>query len=897
MKKKFVSFLILACAIVSIGLVGSCKDYADDMVRDLELSQDKESRDFKDSLKALRNTIKANKDALNARCDALNKRLGNLEKRYMADSAKQWKELDDYVARIKKLEGQMTALQGKESADSLKIMTALQNDTAKLWQQIRIDEAKHKADTAQLWKAIRALQSANDDLEDALADSLDNLRDEFADSLAALMNRVNQKIAAAAGNVQATDSSAWKLADSIRTAILGWDTQIATAYSNAEYALALAQRDSIRIDALADSLANYATIDTVKAIAEKNLAEAKAYTDQLADSLADVLKDMKKEYKRMIKDLKTELTKMMEDKLKPIRANLEELNEKVKKNIEDIEKLDDRVSDLEDKIKDVEKLKNAEEKRITSLLIQGTKTPAFGSFSLPVGIRSNILMAYFGEFGSSVEFPTTATANFVGDVADQIQEDEASTLRLSRIAQTFEAGYNVADADDNAGKLYLTVNPNNVALDDTYTFTLVNSKGVENKAVLGNLRPSTDVLTFGLTKATVDAADTENGFYEADVKINKEDVEALEPNTDALKSIAKKIIKDRTSVNLTDVSRELLESLDGLLEANAVQVTWKDSLGDHKVKSGFDLAVAAVKPLSFHTSLGGLTSRRLPIDPIGDFLSKLSVPSVNIDIDPIKINTTTLNFKSVTYDKGVSSVVVEVKDGSDNVIGTTTVPYASLQAEIASLVASINGTNDEYNDDIKATAASIEAQVNARLETIEAEVEDEIDKVIDDMMNQIGSSSLAKKISNVVKRINKFIDYTDNLFDITLLYNGADDEFHPASANKAVPSLFNGLGDYTIYPTTYNAELLAPAFKKYIAVTNVYKTDDPTVSAKGGDATAKSVMNLTNSNSDGFIKVLEGNVATVTFHPQNIGYTYEIVYSALDYHGKISTRRFYVTVK
>ena len=896
MKKKFVSFLILACAIMSIGLVGSCKDYADDMVRDLELSQDKESRDFKDSLKNLRNAIKANRDQIKANKAELDKKLSNLEKRYMADSAKQWKELDDYVKRIKALENKLTALQGKESADSLKIMTALKNDTAAIWAQIRVDEAKHKADTAQLWKAIRALQSANNDLEDALADSLDNLRDEFADSLAALMNRVNQKIAAAAGNVQATDS-AWELADSIRGAILGWDTQIATAYSNAEYALALAKRDSIRIDALADSLANYATIDTVKAIAEKNLAEAKAYTDQLADSLADVLKDMKKEYKRMIKDLKTELSKMMEDKLKPIRANLEELNEKVKKNIEDIEKLDDRVSDLEDKIKDVEKLKNAEEKRIVSLLVQGAKTPAFGSFSLPVGIRSNILMAYFGEFGSAVEFPTTATANFVGNVADQIQEDEANTLRLSRIAQSFEAGYNVVDADDNAGKLYITVNPNNVALDDTYEFTLVNSKGAENKAVLGNLRPSTDLLTFGYTKATVDAADTENGFYEADVKINKEDVKALEPKTDELKSIAKKIIEDKTKVNLTDVTRSLLESLDGLLEANAVLVTWEDSLGEHKVRSGYDVAVAAVQPLSFHTSLGGLTSRRLPVDPIGDLLSSLSVPSVNIDIDPITINTTTLNFKEVTYVKGVSSVVIEVKDGSDNVIGTSTVPYASLQNEIASLVDNINGSHEAYNNDIKSTVAKVESQVNASLAKIEAEVESEIDKIIDSMMDQVGSTKMAKKITSVLKRINKVIDYADNLFDITLLYNGADDEFHPASASKAVPSLFNGVGDYTVYPTTYNAELLAPAFKKYIAVTNVYKTDDPTVSAKSGDATAKSVMNLTNSNSDGFIKVLEGNVASVTFHPQNIGYTYEIVYSALDYHGKISTRRFYVTVK
>ena len=42
MKKKFVSLLILACAVVGMGLVGSCNDYADDMVRDLELSAGQE---------------------------------------------------------------------------------------------------------------------------------------------------------------------------------------------------------------------------------------------------------------------------------------------------------------------------------------------------------------------------------------------------------------------------------------------------------------------------------------------------------------------------------------------------------------------------------------------------------------------------------------------------------------------------------------------------------------------------------------------------------------------------------------------------------------------------------------------------------------------------------------
>lgn len=870
MKKKFVSFLILACAIVSIGLVGSCKDYADDMVRDLELSQDKETRDFKDSLKAIRTTIKNNYNTLNNYCNTLQGRINNLQARYMADSAAQW--------------------------------TELKNDTAAIWARIRLDEATHRNDTNLLWTAIRNLNAAKTEMEAALNDSIDDVVDSLealADTLAARITRINQKIGTASGNVKATADSAWALADSIRGAIIGWDDKLATAYTNANYALALAKTDSAKISALEDTLRLFATYDSVHKIAEENLAQAKAYTDALADSLADVLKAMTKEYKKLVKDAKQELKTLMEEKLKPIRDFINELNDKVEKNIEDIAALTDRVDSIEEKIKDIDKLKNAEEKRVTSLLIQGAKTPAFGSFSLPIGIRSNILMAYYGEFDGAVEFPTTATANFVGNVADQIQENEAALLRINKLAETYSDGKFVADADDNAGKLYVTVNPNNVALDDTYEFKLVNSNGTENKAVLGNLRPSTDVLSFGYTKATVDAADTENGFYEADVKINAEDVEALSPSLtiDDLKAIAKSAKDDKS---LSAVTKSVLNSLDGLLDANALQVTWTDSLGDHKVKSGYDLAVAAVKPLSFHTSLGAISSR-IPSDPIGDLLASLNVPSINLNVTPINLSTGSLNFTNVNYSPaGDATIHFVLDDGAGNTLKDVNgnniegdIDYSKMRNEITVLVNDMNGKLGDFNDAIEDVIDQIEDQVNDMLTEIQGTIESEVDGMFDSLIDQVGSNGMVKKINSLLSRFKGNID---NLFDITLLYNGADNAVHSMSANGAIPTLFKGAGDYTVYPTSYNAELLAPAYKKFIAVVNVYKTDDPTKNALDGDNLAKSVLQNTNSKSDGFIKILDGDVPSVTFHPNNIGYTYEIVYSALDYHGKISTRRFFVTV-
>ncbi|MBR4843223.1 MAG: hypothetical protein IK006_09075, partial [Bacteroidaceae bacterium] len=788
MKKKFVSFLILACAIMSVGLVGSCKDYADDMVRDLELSQDKDTRDFKDSLKALRTTIKNNYNTLQAR-------INQLEAKHKADSLKMRNELNNRIA----------ALEGKESADSLAIMTALKNDTALIWARIRVDEAAHKADTSQLWNAIRNLENANDALEEALETANDSLSD-VADTVAALITRFNQKIAAASANVQATADSAWELADSIRGAIIGWDEKLEEAYVDANYALALAERDSARIDALEDTLGKYATIDTVLAIARENLKQANAYTDSVAHALVDSLgADITKWTNKQLKNLEKRLKEYVEDKIDPLRTQ-------IKKNMDDIQALNDRIdeevealNEKIDAIKDI--IKNLEEKRITSLLVQGVKTPAFGSFSLPIGIRSNILMAYYGEF-DDVEFPTTATANFVGDLADQFTEDEASFLKFNNISKNYSNALNEDETEYNAGKFYLTVNPNNVALDDTYEFTLVNSKGVESKAVLGNLRPSEDQLTFGYTRATVDAADTENGFYEADVTIKAEDVEDLQPSLDIedLKAIAKAAKNERSLISVT---KSILNAMDGLLDANAVQVTWSDSLGDHKVKSGYDLAVAAVKPLSFHTSLGAISSRKLPADPIGDLLASLNVPSINLNITPINLNAGTLNFTAVNYNPaGAPTIHFQLEDNTGtplqdlnghNIEGD--IDYTQMRNEITALVNDLNGELEDFNDDIEDLIDDIQDQVNNMLTEIQGQVKDEVDGMVDGIIDQVGSNAMVKRVNSLISRFNGFIDYADNLFDITLLYNGADNAVHPVSATKAIPTLFDGAGDYTLYVT------------------------------------------------------------------------------------------------
>ena len=818
MKKKFVSFLILACAVVGMSLVGSCNDYADDMVRDLELSQDKNSREFNDSLVSVKNLINKNYNTLNNYYNQLKNRVNTL-------------------------------------SDSIQAAT--------------------NYDTVSIWNAVRGLGDVCDSLA-AVTDTLNYGQ----------LNALNQKISLAAASAQAAlgkADSAYDLADSIRTAIVGWDSKLQAAYDSAALAYALAFRDSIRIDALELSLADYATYDSVYSIAKENLATAKAYTDlvsrQVADSVGNVLNDT-------IRDLERLMTTRV-DNLKNLLTTLQAA---VQKNIEDIAALDQKLLALEDK------LKNVEEKRISSLLVQGAKTPAFGSFSLPVGIRSNLLMAYYGEFDAVIEFPTIATAHLI---SGDIQISAAEKALLGFASEYYSAGTVINDVNDNAGKLYLTVNPNNVALDNTYEFKIVNSLGQESKAVLGNLRPSTDKLTFGYsTKAGVDAADTENGFYEADVKINAADVDALKPSIDkeALKTIAKDLKNFKSGVNLSNITQSVLTAFNEVLDANAIQVTWSDSLGTHQVRSGYDLAIAAVKPLSYHTSISGFLPAKLPVDPIGDLLASIKKPKFTLNLGTLNLTAHSITFTDITYTPSGESVInVQVKDAAGNVIGTDSVDISDLQNDIKKLVTDVNGSVNGAETQIAALIESIEAQVNNILTPLEAQVEDNIGEIIDDIKTQVGSSAMVSRVNSLINRINGIIDNADNLFDITLLYYGKDKQYHPASANAGVPSPFNGVATYTLYPTSFNAELLAPAYKKFIAVTDVINNVSG-VSAKDGDAGCTAILQGTNSSAD-FNTVLEGNVASVEFKPTTAGYTYEILYSAIDYQGWISTRRFYVTVK
>ena len=90
-------------------------------------------------------------------------------------------------------------------------------------------------------------------------------------------------------------------------------------------------------------------------------------------------------------------------------------------------------------------------------------------------------------------------------------------------------------------------------------------------------------------------------------------------------------------------------------------------------------------------------------------------------------------------------------------------------------------------------------------------------------------------------------------------------------------------------------ETVAPAYKKHIAVSNVWNGSK---SAKGGDADMKALMTAANKGLS--TEVLEGVHALGAMQiPANAaaGTKFELTYTALDYYGKIAGKKFYLVVK
>lgn len=567
-----------------------------------------------------------------------------------------------------------------------------------------------------------------------------------------------------------------------------------------------------------------------------------------------------------------------------------------------IDTLEWRVDTLEQR---VDSLMDAEKRRITSIYVQGAVNPTFGSFALPMGIRSNILSCYYGEALNNVTFPATENDADLSAVLDPGMELSAAELAvIGTPTQTSISQGNtiISDSANNAGRIFLTINPNEVKIDSTYKFYFVNSLGDSTPVVFDTLKPSTEKLTFGLSNRA--AANT--GFYEAAIKIEESAASQLAPQyavtKDQLKNIAKDIINYKDGINLSGIAGAVFKLAQTSFDANAVRVEWTDSMGDHSVTSQYDVAVTAIQPLSYSAGQGMGTSRRLPtISPLTDL--SISVPStIHIDLSSITFDvsgiTSSIGFGTVNIGYPTVTITVDVPVGTPGrgADGKKTYPVDGLNAMIDDINNTFAGQTVTWASDVNTAINNIVNDIKTKVDDLiqtqlGAKLDTEINKMLTDVQTSINNSlsgynsyfsnmnSLISRINAVTSRINSKLGLDVNaVLQPVILYEASDGSFHPMSNDPAHPSKFTAAGGgIVLYPTSYTAELLAPAYQKFIAVVG------------GPDA-------ATINGGEYYNTPIDGKRYAIPFAPTTPG-TYTIYYSAVDYSGVVTAQRFYVTVE
>ena len=540
--------------------------------------------------------------------------------------------------------------------------------------------------------------------------------------------------------------------------------------------------------------------------------------------------------------------------------------------------------------KDVNNILALVQQQVTGIEIQGTVNPIYGTFAYPVGVQSNILATYYGEFDKKVYFPA-------GDLDDGVWANEVPAILNSELKEigapeeSFEKGINMNENNGNAGWLYLTVNPSDVVMDGK-EFTLRTSDNQVSKVVLSPLASCTDQLKWGFKRA---AENSPNGFYAATATIKKENVKdvALSFDMQSLKSQVKGIMNDWSSASPADIAKLGLAVLNGM-QANlprlGVQAQWKDTLGWKNYVSKYDLAAFSAKPVGydflynsdFSPSIVKLKNKIIAKEKaISQEVIKEIADAIKIQIG---LPTTSGNVKVVG-----NNVYIVMPANSVNISGNAnyTIPAGAFAAGVPAtaypIIATVSASNpDEIELDITSVFNAIKNGIEQSIAGIDDKAAGIVNKVLNKVINV--ENKVFGKVISVAQNPNRYIQPALIARSEQLGY------FYPSRTHIAPTQIKKGT-KIMFYPTTLTGEVVAPAFKKYVAVCGAWEINDM---SKTKDAKAFNTGDVMN-------KVIDGNSYNMSTPFEYTidapaGTVLEIIYETLGYNGKVAGKKYYIEV-
>lgn len=616
-------------------------------------------------------------------------------------------------------------------------------------------------------------------------------------------------------------------------------------------------------------LGQYATLDLA-------IQQTKFYTKEFKDVKDDILalEKFREDYPKEAKMI----TDALEKKFK-------ELDKKVSDEAEAQEKLNEAYNTAFDYLIN---------KNLQNIAINATENPVLGYYNAAfLGSKLNLVSSFYG---------TAAAQNQDWDITK---------------------GEFLNNGD--AGKIYITLNPNEIDPECITDLKLVDSQGNEAKGFkLGDIQTTDRVLTYGFTKAA-----SANGFYEVPVLATDPANDDFSLNKGELKEAAKNIVAKlqnpkESNLNLSQIATTLYRSVNNQLKAYTVKASYvlydptqpveKRFVVKSQVAPTYDMAAFAVKPLSFNTlkdnqklkNLGlALDKYMLPTlsDKLGKFMNALDFQIKNENGKQIKMYSMVSGKNVYAYQNGKNVVIVNISTGD------------SFTLENTQISKDLSGFNYDHNiyefyqDWYQASDGNyyptyglkpkndLVTENFERVYVLET-TDNTIDELIGSINDQIGTqlqpvkdaiTNAATKwdnaitpVNNLLHKINAHISDVNQLLQPTMLYKSSKTgDWNTLSTLKGkLGTRMTGTGSTVLVATSWTGELLAPAYKKSVYV-------------KGNPAGAK----VTLMDGKTPAKKFAGSTQKVLFTATAKG-NYTIVYEAVDYSGvSAEPKEYHITVE
>ena len=593
-------------------------------------------------------------------------------------------------------------------------------------------------------------------------------------------------------------------------------------------------------------------------------------------SCKDTNEDVKIEQAAEIAQLKGRLT-TLENKYGDLDSRISALSARVDNHADAIETLQKEVDNLEIW------LLETFSKLVTSVEISGTYNNMTGSINIP-GFEPKMLISNYGEATKKGSFPKSAK-DFGVEPIEWAQNEV------------------LGEGEENpgfAGYIYATINRyiDSVPMlskedDGFFTFSLVNTAGVEVPGLIvenvdAEGDPTDDVLQWGWTRAD------DNNIYKFGVAYNGADAKGFTPakiDLSKLKADLKQVWRDRNRQSGT--SKQALGHLVADLYYNyatkdtnmakyALKVAWTDNETEadefdidddyefdeetetivskedksdmegvaHKTTSEAELVFATIKPLSFESG-----------NALGEKVNS-TTKSVNNVIDKLEpymdkiLNKFKKQLKLQNIDLDYATTALESIDFEDGTKGTG-LPEGSYY------VVGKEGVNTVYVDvtDIVVPAADGFENVAELVENIKVAV------------GKVNGKNIGNWVEKFTNKANKlFQNHADQILRPCLLVIDKEGNVNRVSGLKEAP--YTVAGEVTLKPTTYTAELMAPAYAKFLGCKDI--------------------------TAAGFNEIIKCGSATkayeLKFTPEK-GKLYEIVYEAVDFFGNTYEHTYYIQGK